>query len=440
MKFSSKHAAMWILAYVLLVLSPLLLAIVGPLPPARSIWVELSVGVGFVGLAMMGMQVVLSGRLRSVAKPLGLDTMLQFHRQAGIVAFAFILAHPLILLATNSAYLDFLDPRVNFLRALALTAVIGALVLLIVSTLWREQIGLRYEWWRSIHALLALFVIFVGLVHTLQVQYYVSGNVRRLAWFLAIGAPLALMINTRVIRPLQLRRFPYSVIEVREELGNAWTIGLAPVGHAGMRFTPGQFAWITLGPSPFSLKQHPFSFSSSANVSDSIEFTIKELGDFTNDIGKTEIGTTAFLEGPFGAFTPPNDQDIGVVAIVAGVGITPIMSMLRTFRDRKRSREVLLVYGNSDWDTILFRNEIAQLESELNLKVVHVLSSPSDDWDQEAGYITDELLDRYLDQIDQDRWQYFVCGPEGLMDEVESHLRSRGVPLKDIFSERFQIV
>ncbi|CAN5637244.1 ferredoxin reductase family protein [soil metagenome] len=440
MKFSGKHTAMWVSSYVFLVLSPLLLAIVGPLPPARTFWVELSVGLGFVGLAMMAMQVVLSGRIRNVARSLGLDTMLQFHRQAGIVAFAFILSHPVILLGTNSAYLDFLDPRVNFLRALALSAVIGALVLLIVSTLWREQIGLRYEWWRSIHALLALFVIFVGLVHTLQVQYYVSGNVRRIAWIVGIGTPIALMVKTRVIRPLQLRRIPYRVVDVREELGNAWTIALAPEGHAGMRFTPGQFSWITLGPSPFSLTQHPFSFSSSADKTDAIELTIKELGDFTNTVGKTEIGTTAFLEGPFGAFTPPDDQEIGIAAIVAGVGITPIMSMLRTFRDRKRSREVLLMYGNSDWDTILFRNEIAQLENELNLEVVHVLSSPDNDWDQEAGYITDELLDRYLPKMNEDRWQYFVCGPEGMMDEVESHLRSRGVPLEDIFSERFQIV
>lgn len=439
MRFSTTQAVLWLVGYVILAAAPVFIAYAGPLPPVRDAVVEFAVGLGFVGLAMLALQFVLTGRFQQVAESAGLDSMLHFHRQMGIAAFLFILAHPVLLFISNPAYLIFLDPRVNLPRAVALSMAMAALVLLIASTLWRKRFGLTYEYWRFGHGILAAFVLFVGLVHVIQVGYYIDQLWKQVLWAVLTVAALGLLLHARLFRPLHMMRHPYRVMEVRRERGPSYTVFVEPVGHPGMRFTPGQFAWVTIGRSPFSMQQHPFSFSTSAERPQRIGFTIKELGDFTSTIKNIEPGTAAYLEGPFGAFTPPPQPGRGVVFIVGGVGITPVMSMLRTFRDRHERRTLHLIYGNLELQTGLFVDELAELEKELDLRVVHVIEKETDDWRGEVGRIDPDLLDRLLPE-NPDGFDYLVCGPEPMMDVVERYLRKRGLPIGRILSERFQIV
>ena len=60
---------------------------------------------------------------------------------------------------------------------------------------------------------------------------------------------------------------------------------------------------MTIGKSPFAVREHPFSFSSSALQEGSLEIAVKELGDFTATIGQVPPGTRAYLDGPYGSFT-----------------------------------------------------------------------------------------------------------------------------------------
>jgi predicted ferric reductase len=439
MKYTLRQALFWLFLYFALALLPTLVAFFGTDLPSRSFWVEFSVGLGFVGLTTMVLQFFMTGRFQRFAASFGLDSMLQFHRRTGLIAFFFVLAHPLILFLNDRQYLIFLDPRENFMRALALSAVLAALILLIVTTLWRQSLNIPYEWWRAAHGFLALFVVIIGLGHIFYVGFYVSALWKQIFWLAITGAAILLIVNTRIIKPLLMRYKSYRVIEVREERGDAWTLALEPVNHRGMRFRAGQFAWLTLKNSPFSLQQHPFSFSSSALQTDRFDLTIKELGDFTSTIKNFKPGDAAFVEGPYGAFTLDMKSNREVVFIVGGVGITPIVSILRTLRDMGDQRRMALIYGNSDWESILFREELDSLEQNLNLKIVHVLENPPEDWTGETGLISEEIITRYLPE-NPAQSDYFICGPPAMMDIVEPFLRERGIPLRQIFSERFSIV
>jgi predicted ferric reductase len=438
MKRSLAQALFWTALYIALAALPLGLALLGPVPPARGFWIEFAVGLGFVGLAMLGLQFALTARFRQIAAPFGLDTMLHFHRQAGIVAFVFVLVHPLLLIAAQPAFLEFLDPRASISRALALWAVLGSLVLLIALTLWRRPLGLAYEWWRASHGILALLVVFIGLVHVLRVGYYISVPWKQAVWVAMSGGAILLLLYARLLRPLLLARRPYRVVDVRQEHGDTWTVALEPDGHDGLDFDAGQFAWVTFGPSPFALEQHPFSFSSSARQAGRLEFTIRELGDFTAAIGRLRPGTRAFVDGPYGAFTL-SDEAAGAVFIAGGIGITPVMSILRTLADGGDRRPLLLIYGHSRYETMTFRDELRALERRLDLRVIEVLEQPPAQWDGETGRVTPELLDRYLPTGEAKATEYFVCGPEPMMDTVESHLLHRGVSLRMLNSERFDI-
>jgi predicted ferric reductase len=230
------------------------------------------------------------------------------------------------------------------------------------------------------------------------------------------------------------------VEEVREERGDASTLILAPLGHPGMRFRPGQFAWITLGNSPYSLQQHPYSFSSGADEApERFAFTIKEAGDFSARARLVEPGATAYLEGPFGYFVPEADPGMGCVMIAGGVGVTPFRSMLRTFARREDPRELHLIYANVSPDQVLFYEELEALKAELHLTVVNVLEEPPDGWKGETGLLDLRLLERHL-PTDREGYEYFICGPEPLMNIAEGALKELGVPQRRILSERFDMV
>ena len=410
-----------------------LLLFSGDTLPSRGFWIECSAAIGFIAMAMFALQFVLTARFKGIAAPHGLDTIIQFHREAGLVAVAIALLHSIIMIAEEPAYLEFLDPRVMTARSLMLIGAVGAMLLIIVLTLGRERFRISYEWWRLSHGLMGLFVVVVALIHVMQVEWYVASAWQRTVWVTLTTSALLLLGHVRLFKPLQMWRRPYRVVDVRSEGARTWTVAVEPVGHAGMTFRPGQFAWLSLGPTPFSMQQHPFSIASSAKSSDHIEFVIRELGDFTSTIGRVRPGDTAFLEGPYGAFTPDLSEQSGLALIAGGVGIAPMMSILRTLKDRNDLRPVQLIYGSHNREEATFAEELLAMHDRLNFQVVFVSEA------EEHTRINEAVLDAHLPKVLRGEYQYFICGPRSMMDMAETYLNRVGVPAANIHTERFHI-
>jgi predicted ferric reductase len=107
---------------------------------------------------------------------------------------------------------------------------------------------------------------------------------QRFVWIGLTAVALLLLAQVCVIKPLMMKRRPYRILDVRREGLGTWTVALEPHDHPGMSFKAGQFAWLTIGRTPFSMQQHPFSISSSALSHGCLEFTIRAL-DGTEVIG-----------------------------------------------------------------------------------------------------------------------------------------------------------
>ena len=431
--------ALWILAYMALALVPMAIALAGDTPAARARLVEVGAMLGLLGLGMLSMQAVVSGRQRWFARGLGPDDLLQLHRQTGIAALLLVFAHPLAMFAGDPATLAYLDPRVDPLRAASLAFVLVAVVVLVATSLWRTACGLSYEHWRLLHGALSLAVVALGLGHALMVGHYTGEAWQQALLVLAVGATLALVLQARLLRPWRMRRRPWRVAEVRPGRDDSCALRLVPEGHDGLTFAPGQYAWLTTGGTPWRLQQHPFSLASGADDG-GVEFTIKALGDYTDAVAGLAPGSRAFVEGPYGAFVyVPGSSPTGAVFIAGGVGITPVLSILRTVRDRGAREPLWLLYGNGGWDGVIAREELAGLADELPLTLVHVLTDPPDDWDGERGIIDEALLARHLPD-DVAQMPCYVCGPDALADGVEPLLLARGVPARHLYSERFSLV
>ncbi len=428
----------WIVLYLVLALAPLLVAVSFTAPPGNGFGWDFAVALGIGALGLMGAMLLLTARFRRAAAPFGVDVIFYFHRLIGIAIFGVVLLHALILLGLEPPLWHYLKPGgPGYLHA-GMGALV-ALGLLVGSSVARKTLHLHYDLWRKAHAVLAITALALSLVHVVGIDYYFSAPAMRYLLVLLALLWLSLVIYVRVIRPALLWRRPYVVKSVTPERGWAWTLTLSPSGHSGFRFLPGQFAWLTIGHGPWSMQEHPFSIVSSAQQSGRIAFTIKALGDFTSTVGAIQPGQDAYVDGPYGAFSPDRDDATGLVLIAGGIGIAPVMSMLRTFADRGDPRLITLVYAYRDLDNLTFREELETLGERLRLRTVIVLREPPADWPGERGMLTPEMFARHL-PVDCRLCQYYVCGPQPMLAVVETALRKAGVSLGRMHFEIFDWV
>jgi predicted ferric reductase len=427
--------------YLLVAMGPLGFMFLGSPPARRPFPVELSSALGFVGLSLMSLQFVLVGKFQAVGAPFGIDLLIRFHKQVSFVALTFILAHPLLLFAENTAeYLPLLLLGSSPWRARFGVAAIAVLLALIGLSVWRRRLRMSYEAWQLSHGLLAIAVVALALAHIGGVGYYTHGLLRQVLFDLLSVSTIGLLVWTRIVRPWTGPHRRWRVRGVRREGPETVTLQLQPAGHAGFSFIPGQFAWLSRW--PVALTSHPFSISSPSEGSHGgqLNLTVKALGRSSHAIASLRRGRLIYLDGPHGGFSIDLHEGPGYVFVAGGVGITPVFSMLGTMCVREDIRPITLVYGNRDWDSVIFREQLGELGLYMpNLTVVHVLQHPPTGWTGEAGRVTPDVVRRHLPRTRPERFQYFVCGPDRMMDAVEGTLAEAGVAPDHIHSERFGV-
>jgi ferredoxin-NADP reductase len=124
------------------------------------------------------------------------------------------------------------------------------------------------------------------------------------------------------------------------------------------------------------------------------------------------------------------------VLIAGGIGITPIISLLRTAAVSGDRRPFVLVYGSLRWEEVSFREELEQLQRRLDLRVVHVLTQPPQAREGEAGFIDTDLLTRHL-PADLGRSEIFLCGPPPMLTAALDGLGRLGVAPEHVHAEQF---
>jgi len=447
--------ATWWLGLAVLVAVPLTLAgpaqhHVGRLPgmafgPVTGAVRTAGLLAGVLALSVLVAAAVLPSRLSWLNRAFGIERVLRGHRRTALIALYLVLAHVLLVLAARPADLRLLDLAQAPPRArAAVTATIGLALLC-----WMAQSAKarrQYTWWRISHVLLALSVLLLSGLHILWLNHLVRDDAMRLV-FVAIASGLLLMLAWRwLIEPLRARTRPFVVEEVRLESDEICTLVLAPKHgyQPGVRFAPGQFAWIRLD-HPFSLREeHPFTIASGAHDHRRIEFTIRQAGDFTRRVRQLEPGRLVYLDGPHGSFSSDHVRGAGAVLIAAGVGITPMISMLRTFEHRGDRREHVLIYAASDERNLLFTAELDGLQTALSLQVLRVVSRPGAAWTGLTGRVDDRLLRLALPvpHAGTSPWRdrhVFICGPAPMVLGTVAALQRLKVPASRIHTELFDL-
>jgi len=391
---------------------------------------------------MLLMEFVLSGRFRVVSSRIGIDLTMRFHQLIARSLMGFILIHPFLYTTPINPALPWDASRQLTLGLSATsfaTGTIGWVLLgvLIVLGIGRDQLPYRYETWRVLHGFGAAAIAIAGAHHAIDAGRYSSQPTIAAFWLFLVGIALLTLLVVYVITPLRQLRHPYRVISVEKAALKTWTVVIEPLRGQAIRFEAGQFVWLTLDRTPFAITEHPFSISSCPAERSRLGFTIKQAGDFTNTIGELGIGSRAYVDGPHGNVTLPGRDIPGVVLIAGGVGVAPIMSILREFRVQRDLRPLILIYGNRLAEQILYRSELDDMARVLRLDLHLVLSEPPPTWDGSVGRLDKPVLTKLLDIEANDGWLYIVCGPAPMIDSVEDILEELGVPMHRIVSEKF---
>ena len=433
-----------IVAYLVAVTLPLILsAWVGG--PPRQFHQELASGIGILAFSMILMEFILSGRFKTISNGIGMDVTMRFHQIMARTALVFALLHPFLYQGTPSGGQRPWDPT----RALTLTTDfyalstgIAAFLLLpslVLLAIGRTQLGYRYETWRLLHGAGALIIAVLLLHHTVYAGRYGSQPVMTWVWLAMTGVAVGSLLTVYLLVPLLQKVRPWRVASVVQLTPKQWEVTVKPDGHSGLDYKAGQFAWLNVGQSAFSMKENPFSICSAPAAGPELSFMIKELGDFTRTVGQIKAGAVAYVDGPYGNLLVDGRAEPGVALIAGGVGLAPLLGILRQMRLTGDSRKVKLVYGNRIIDQIAFREELVEeLGGELGAEeVVYVLSEPPENWHGETGFIDAALIDRVFSEQKFNEWVYVMCGPGIMMDVVEDHLIKRGASSDRILSERF---
>lgn len=435
------HPIALIALYVVLGLAPLALSALQP-QATGNFWRELSSGLVMVGFAMLLAQFLLSGRFRQFSGQVGIDLTMRFHQLAALTVLTFIVAHPLLFAVPrleDGPGAAFATLQGMFSSGGLRSGVIAwwLLILLVPLAIWRDRLPGPYELWRLSHGVGAALVAGLSAHHTLRVGTYSEDPWLAGFWILLTGIALASLAHVYVLKPLLQRRSPWRVTGNRNVADRMWEVTVEPDDGRGLDYAAGQFVWLNLGHSPFSLTEHPFSISSAPASGLHLAFTIKESGDFTNHIGRVRAGTKAYLDGPHGTFTLKGRDARRIVLIAGGVGFAPVIGILRQLGAEQHPHPVHLIYGNRVETQILYRDEIDALTNRLDLRADLVLSEPPPEWTGRVGELTQQILRTCLPSPTPEAL-YFICGPVAMMDSVDASLIGMGVPRGQIVSERFK--
>ena len=210
-------------------------------------------------------------------------------------------------------------------------------------------------------------------------------------------------------------------------------------GALPFSYLPGQFLTVAIAPDGRLMKRS-YTIASSPTQHDYAEIAVKHedegiVSGFLHNHVKE--GDLLDFSGPSGFFTFTGRECKCILLIGGGVGITPLMSVLRYLTDRSWPGDIFLLYCIKTPHDIIFREELDYLQRrQPNLRVVITVSRPEGtDWKGPTGRITKELIVQSVPDV-ASRYVH-ICGPVPMMEVAKKMLIELGVPSGRMKTEAF---
>jgi ferredoxin-NADP reductase len=231
------------------------------------------------------------------------------------------------------------------------------------------------------------------------------------------------------------------VVQIVKETPDVRTFRLASPDGSRLPFDylPGQYLALSLQIAGQRVVR-TYTIASSPARPACCELTIKreENGLASRHLHDTlREGDLLNVSAPAGRFTFDGTQSTSIVLIAGGVGITPLMAILRYLTDQNWKGDIYFLYSAKTPQDIIFRQELDDLQRRFpNLHLLVTLTrAGAMDWAGRKGRITGELLTQTIPNLATR--PIYICGPASMMEPTTQLLRELGVPADQIKSEAF---
>lgn len=246
-------------------------------------------------------------------------------------------------------------------------------------------------------------------------------------------------------KPLSGRYRQLRVKEVIRETQDAITIVFEQPDKP-LAYKSGQFLTLILTIDGKEVRR-AYSLCSSPAVDPDLAVAVKRVdgglvSNWLND--RCQPGDTIKVMEAMGSFTTEYDtaNKRHLVMFAGGSGITPMMSIIKTMLVKEPESICSLIYCNRNVDSIIFREKLEELQTryEGRLRVIHVLDDAPMNWQGHSGLLNHDMLVKIFERLPDwgiDNTTYLMCGPEGMMKNVQNILTEQKIPENKIFKESF---
>ncbi len=240
--------------------------------------------------------------------------------------------------------------------------------------------------------------------------------------------------------------FDLKVKNIIHETKDAISIAFEQPSDNKITYKSGQFLTLIVSVQGKEVRR-AYSLCSSPFIDSDLVVTIKRVdnGLMSNWLpDHLKAGDTVKIMEPMGQFTTEykKDQKRHLIMFAGGSGITPMMSLIKSTLDQEPDSICSLIYCNRDIDSIIFKNAFDALQTadEGRFHVIHILDNAPMNWQGYSGLLNHDMLTKLFERIPEwgiDKTTYLMCGPEGMMKNVDTLLEARHIPKDKIFKESF---
>ena len=237
--------------------------------------------------------------------------------------------------------------------------------------------------------------------------------------------------------------FNLTIKEIIQETADAITIVFAQPENK-INYQSGQFLTLIIAIDGKEVRR-AYSLCSSPFTDDVLAVSIKRVdgGLLSNYLpDNMKAGDQVKVMEPMGVFTTEYSAENKrhLILFAGGSGITPMMSIIKSTMSQEPNSIVSLIYANRNIDSIIFKEELSKMETidEGRLHVIHILDDAPMNWQGYSGLLNHDMLTSLFERIPAwDKTTYLMCGPEGMMNNVETLLKEKNIPNEIVFKESF---
>ncbi len=385
---------------------------------------------GYIGLSLMLWQFILGTRSVSGLFFKDLPWITRLHVQLGIWGTLLIFIHPLLIMYAYGedllyTFVPNLSPEFEKYATLGRFAIIALLIVWVTSAIIKGKIA--YRPWKYIHYLVYI-ALPLSLLHTRMIGSSFDNPAVQAYWY-AFVLVFLVFIALRLRSVFGYGKVSCEVISQEKLAKDIYLIKLKTT-EKSIRIDMGQYVY--LQPNLLS-EDHPFTVLRHDAKNNEFEVAYKVFGKFTRKLSKITAGDSMLVDGAYGMFTEELNMSpkLPSVFIAGGIGITPFVGHVL---DSSSDADRILFYANQTKTSGVFRGE---LKKKLGNKYIDILSRDKSkaSANDERGYISEDIISKYVDK--PEKYHYFICGPQGMMDASKDAIESLGVPREQIHAEEF---